>query len=78
MDYYILLGISRKDYKIISIRKERRIIEVKIKNKKDKVRCPECNKFIGSVHSKLKPIRSKYLDSCGERVNLIIYKRRFQ
>ena len=77
MDYYILLGISRKDYKIISIRKERGIIEVEIKSKKDKVRCPECNKFTGSVHSKLKPIRSKYLDSCGERVNLIIYKRRF-
>ena len=77
MDYYILLGISRKDYKIISIRKERGIIEVEIKNKKDKVRCPECNKFTESVHSKLKPIRSKYLDSCGERVNLIIYKRRF-
>lgn len=60
MDYYILLGISRKDYKIISIRKERGIIEVEIKNKKDKVRYPECNKITGSIHSKLKPIRSKY------------------
>ena len=53
------------------------IIEVELKNKKDKVRCPGCNKFTSSVHSKLKPIRSKYLDACGEEVNLIIYKRRF-
>ena len=61
----------------MEIRKERGIIEVELKNKKDKVRCPVCNKFTGSIHSKLKPIKSKYLDSCGEKVNLIIHKRRF-
>ena len=77
MDYYILLGLSRKEYKIMNIQKERGIIEVELKNKRDKVRCPICNKFTSSIHDKLKPIRSKYLDSCGERVNLIIYKRRF-
>ena len=61
----------------MNISKERGIIEVELKSKKDKVRCPICNKFTSSVHGKLKPIRSKYLDSCGEMVNLIIYKRRF-
>ena len=78
MDYYILLGLNRKEYKIMNMQKERGIIEVELKSRKEKVRCPECNKFTSSVHSKLKPIRSKYLDSCGERINLIIYKRRFR
>lgn len=77
MDYYILLGLNRKEYKIMNITKEKGIIEVELKSNKDKVRCPICNKFTSNVHSKLKPIRSKYLDSCGEKVNLIIYKRRF-
>ena len=61
----------------MEIKKENGIIEVELKSKKEKVRCPECNKFTSSIHSKLKPIRSKYLDACGEEVNLIIYKRRF-
>lgn len=61
----------------MNIEKERGIIEVELKSKKDKVRCPECDKFTSSVHSKLKPIRSVYLDSCGQKVNLIIFKRRF-
>lgn len=52
-------------------------IEVELRSKKKKVRCPECTKFTSSIHSRLKPIRSVYLDSCGEEVNLIIYKRRF-
>ena len=61
----------------MNIKKERGIIEVELKSKKDKVRCLECGKFTSSVHSKLKPIRSVYLDSCGQKVNLIIHKRRF-
>lgn len=77
MDNYILLGLNRKEYKIMEIRKEKGKIEIELKNKKDKVRCPLCNNFTNSIHSKLKPIRSKYLDSCGAEVNLIIYKRRF-
>ena len=77
MDYYILLGLDRKVYKVMNIIRERGIIEVELKSKKKKVRCPECNKFTSSVHSKLKPIKSVYLDSCGQKVNLIIHKRRF-
>lgn len=77
LDYYILLGLNKKEVKIMKISKEKRIIEVELKSKKEKVRCPSCNKFTSSVHSKLKPIRSKYLDCSGEIVNLIIYKRRF-
>ena len=77
MDYYILLGLDRKVYKVMNIVRERGIIEVELKSKKKKVRCPECNKFTSSVHSKLKPIKSVYLDSCGQKVNLLIHKRRF-
>ena len=77
MDVYILLGLDRKEYIIMEMKKEKGIIEVELKSKKEKVRCPSCNKFTSSIHSKLKPIRSVYLDSCGEKVNLIIYKRRF-
>ena len=36
-----------------------------------------CGKFTSSVHDKLKPIRSVYLDSCGTNVDLIIYKKRY-
>lgn len=61
----------------MKIEKEKGIIKVELKSKKNKIRCPICNSFTSSVHSKLKPIRSKYLDSCGEKVDLIIYKRRF-
>ena len=77
MDVYILLGLDRKEYIIMEMKKEKGIIEVELKSKKEKVRCPSCNKFTSSIHSKLKPIRSIYLDSCGEKVNLIINKRRF-
>ena len=77
MDVYILLGLDRKKYIIMDMKKEKGIIEVELKSKKEKVRCPSCNTFTSSIHSKLKPIRSVYLDSCGEKVNLIIYKRRF-
>lgn len=76
-DYYILLGLNRKEYKIISIEEEKGIIEVELKSARVKVRCPICSLFTSSVHSKLKPIKSKYLDSCGRQVNLIIHKRRF-
>lgn len=62
----------------MTIKKEKEKINVELKSKKEKVRCPQCNKFTKSVHSKLKPIRSVYLDSCGEEVNLIINKRRFR
>ncbi len=77
MDVYILLGLNRKEYLIMEIKRENGKIEVELVSKKKKVRCPNCNKFTNSVHSKLKPIRSIYLDSCGEKVNLIIHKRRF-
>ncbi len=56
---------------------EKRIIEVELKSKKKKVRCPICNQFTSSVHDKLKPIRSVYLDSCGQEVILVIHRRRF-
>ena len=77
-DYYLLIGLNSKDIKIINInQKEGGLIEVEIENRKKKVRCPICKKFTSSVHDKLKPIRSVYLDSCGTNVDLIIYKKRY-
>ena len=77
-DYYLLIGLNQKDVKIISIEENAKgVIEVGIENKNKKVRCPICQKFTSSVHSKLKPIKSVYLDSCGQKVDLIIYKKRY-
>lgn len=77
-EYYLLIGLNQKEVKIINVRqKEKSLIEVEIENKKKKVRCPNCGKLTDSVHDKLKPIRSKYLDSCGTNVDLIIYKKRY-
>lgn len=77
-DYYLLVGLNSKEVKIINInQKEPGLIEVVIENRKQKVRCPMCNKFTSSVHDKLKPIKSIYLDSCGSSVDLIIYKKRY-
>ena len=61
----------------MSINEEQRKIQVEICSRKKKVRCPNCDSFTSSVHGKLKPIKSVYLDSCGQEVNLIIHKRRF-
>ena len=77
MDYYILLGLDRKKYKIMQIKKDNIVIGIELKSIKEKVRCPICNKFTSSVHDKLKPIKSKYLDCCGQKTLLIINKRRF-
>ena len=77
-DYYMLLGLKKKEVKIIDIKEnEKGIIEVEIENKHNKVRCVNCNKFTSSVHDKLKPIRSVYLDSCGQKVDVIIRKKRY-
>ena len=51
------------------------LVEVEIENKNKKVRCLKCNRFTSLVHSKLKPIRSVYLDACGSNVDLIIQKK---
>ena len=77
-DYYLLIGLNRKEVKITNIsQNDKGIVEVSIESKKKKVRCSLCGKFTSSVHDKLKPIRSVYLDSCGTNVDLIIYKKRY-
>ena len=77
-DYYLLVGLNSKAIKILDVnQKGNGLIEVVIENRKKKVRCPVCNKFTSSVHDKLKPIRSVYLDSCGSNVDLIIHKKRY-
>ena len=77
-DYYLLIGLNQKEVKILNIDENAKgIIEVEIENKNKKVRCPICQKFTGSVHGKIKPIRSVYLDACGSKVDLIIHKKRY-
>ena len=77
-DYYLLVGLNSKVIKITDvIQINNGLIEVSIENKMKKARCPICGKFTSSIHSKLKPIKSIYLDSCGSKVDLIIYKKRY-
>ena len=76
-EYYTLLRLNRKEVKIMEVKEEKGIIEVDLCSQKKKVRCPICNNFTSNVHDKLKPIRSTYLDCCGQEVQLIIHKRRF-
>ena len=76
-EYYVLLRLNRKEYKIINIKEENKVIWVELESNKKKVRCPNCNSFTSSIHSKLKPIKSTYIDACGEEVKLLIHKRRF-
>ena len=77
-DYYLLIGLNSKEVKITKVNQNNNgLIEITIENRKKKVRCNVCNKFTSSVHDKLKPIRSVYLDSCGTNVDLIIYKKRY-
>lgn len=73
----MLLGLNQKEVKIIDVEENNGIIEVSIENKNKKVRCPKCNKFTSSVHGKNKPIRSKYLKSCEQRIMLIINKKKY-
>ena len=65
-EYYMLLGLNQKEVKIMDVEENNGIIEVSIENKK--VRCPKCNRFTSNVHVKNKPIRSKYLKSCEQRI----------
>ena len=77
-DYYLLVGLNSKEVKITKVNQnEKGVLEINIENKNKKGRCPKCNKFTSSVHSRLKPIRSVYLDACGTKVDLIIYKKRY-
>ena len=65
-DNYTLLGLNRKEYVIMELKENKGIIEVELGSKKKKVRCPICSEFTSSIHYKVKPIRSKYIDSCGQ------------
>lgn len=69
-DYYLLIGLNSKEVKITKVNQNNNgLIEITIENRKKKVRCHVCNKFTSSVHDKLKPIRSVYLDSYGSTRN---------
>ena len=77
-DYYLLVGLNSKEVKITKVNQnEKGVLEINIENKNKKVRCTKCNKFTSSIHSRLKPIRSVYLDACGTKVDLMIYKKRY-
>ena len=68
-DYYLLVGLNSKEVKITKVNQnEKGILEIEIENKSKEVRCPKCNKFTSSIHSKLKPIRSVYLDAVDQKL----------
>ena len=77
MDNYILLGLNRKEVKVLSITLEKEIIRVKVESIRKKVRCPICNKFTSSIHDIRNPIKSKYLDITGRSCILEIVKKRY-
>lgn len=65
--------------KVEEVKREGKIIKIiHISNSKTRARCPNCNKFTRSIHSKLKPIELKYLDIAGYTTHLMVYKRRFR
>ena len=68
-DYYLLVGLNSKEVKITKVNQnEKGVVEIEIENKSKKVRCPKCNKFTSSIHGKLKPIRSVYLDAVDQKL----------
>ena len=70
-----------ENYKILKLeeRSEKKrmikIIYLESKNKKDK--CPICNEYTSSIHSKLKPIELKYLKIVEQDTKINIIKKRF-
>ena len=54
MDNYILLGLNRKEVKIMNVKEEKGIIRVELTSRKKKVKCPMCEHFTKSIHDKLK------------------------
>ena len=73
-DYYLLIGLNKKEVRIINvIQNLEGVVEVEIENRSKKVRCPLCQKFTRSFHGNLKPIRSVYFDSCGQKGARILY-----
>lgn len=70
-----------ENYKIKKIeerrenRKMTKIIYIESKNKKQK--CPKCNDYTSSIHSKLNPIELKYLKVIEQDTKINIIKKRF-
>jgi transposase len=64
--------------KIEEVKLKGKIVKIiYVSNGSSRVRCPHCNKYTRSVHSKLNPVRIKYLDIAGYTTYLEVYKRRF-
>lgn len=73
--------LNLEKYKLLKIEERRenkkmlKIIYVESKNKKDK--CPVCDEYTSSIHSKLKPIELKYLKVVEQDTKINIIKKRF-
>ena len=50
---------------------------IHVSNSRTRVRCVYCGKYSRNIHSKLKPVKIKYLDIAGYTTYLKVYKRRF-
>ena len=69
------LGEDIKTTKIEEVRGEKIIY---VESRKQKVRCPECNKFTKSIHGHLKPMIIRDLKIEEQHSKLIVTKRRFK
>ena len=63
---------------ITKIEEEKGEINIHVKSKKKKVRCPYCNNFSDKIHDYLKPSKVNYLKTSEQHTSLIVYKRRFE
>ena len=71
MENYKILKLEERSEKKRMVK----IIYLESKNKKEK--CPICNKYTSSIHSKLKPIELKYLKIVEQDTKINIIKKRF-
>ena len=71
MENYNILKLEERSEKKRMVK----IIYLESKNKKEK--CPICNKYTSSIHSKLKPIELKYLKIVEQDTKINIIKKRF-
>ena len=67
-----------EDIKIIKIEEVRGEKIIYVESRKQKVRCPESNKFTKSIHGHLKPMIIKDLKIEEQHSKLIVTKRRFK
>lgn len=73
--------LQLEEYKILKTErrseKNKMIRIIYVESRKSKEKCPICNNYTRSIHSKLKPIELKYLKVIEQETKINIIKKRF-